>query len=232
MNCFKIKKVLTKIRGTLGMKTIKLGRKRLIIYLVAMLILACGVTYAALKPDSVSKLFGKQQSESLKNTGDSIVATIDGEKITKKGFDTYKLFLNGGDQSQLSDKQVLDKILDRQVIYNQAIKEGISVSDDEISSSIKSAQESIKAVSSQYESFKEYLSGLNMTENQYWESVKPTYKKALICGKYKNALKEKYIQANNIKNKNSTEIDSEFRDFYAQKVKDLKAKTKVESFIK
>lgn len=39
-------------------------------------------------------MFGKQQADVLSKAGDGAVATVDGEKITKKGVDTYKLFLN------------------------------------------------------------------------------------------------------------------------------------------
>ncbi|WP_083826378.1 SurA N-terminal domain-containing protein [Clostridium sp. BNL1100] len=156
-----------------------------------------------------------------------MVATINGEKITKKGFDTYKVMINS--ENKLSDKEILDKIVESHVVYMQAVKEGFHVSDQQVEAAIKSAQEAIKMDSKQYEAFKEYLSGLKISENEYWESVKPAYKKALIRGAYNNALKQKFNKA---KIENNNEHNSKFSEFYKQKIKDLKSKTKAESFLK
>ena len=196
--------------------------------LTLVIILFCGIVYAT-QGDNLAMIFGKQQAEILANAGDSIVATIDGEKITKKGFDSYKLFVNSG-ETKLSDSQILDKILERKVIYDEAVKDGIVATDEEIANAIKTAQSVISESNDQYISFKDYISGLNMTEDQYWESVKPAYKKFVTCGKFKNALKVKYSNDNKIADK--TELNNKFRDFYYQYVGDLKSKAKVESEIK
>lgn len=71
-----------------------------------------------------------------------------------------------------------------------------------------------------YSAFIEYLNGLNMTENQYWESVKPAYKKFISCGKLKNSMKQKYAEDNNIKDK--IKLDKEFRLYYSKFLSDLK----------
>ncbi len=210
------------------MKSIN-NKKMVIGIVVTASILICGVVgYTSAKSESVAKLFGIEQSQALSNAGKDIVATIDGEKITKKGFDTYKLIIDY--ENKLSDEEILNKIVDRQIVYKQAIKEGFLVSDQQVEAAIKSAQEEIKMDSKQYEAFKEYFSGLNMSEDEYWESVKPAYKKALTCGAYKNALKKKFKTDNKIEDQN--ELNSKFSEFYNQKVKDIKSKTKVQSFLK
>lgn len=204
-------------------------RKKIIGIVIAAIILVCGILgYTAANSESAAKLFGKKQSQALANAGDDIVAIVDEEKITKKGFDTYKIML--GSENKLSDEQILDKIVERQVVYMQAVKEGLLASDDQVDSAIKSAQEAIKMDSKQYEAYKEYFSGLNMSEDEYWESVKPAYKKALTCGAYKNKLKQKFRKDKRIEN--AKELNSKFNDFYKQKVKQLKSQAKVQSFIK
>lgn len=211
---------------------VKYNKRKITIALVIVIsiLVFSAVGYAAIQNNTVAKLLGIEQSKALSSAGNDIVATVDGEKITKKGFDTYKLFLNSNEGNKLSDQQILDKILDRQVVYNQAIKEGMTASDEEVNSAIKSAQEAIKLDNKQYEAFKEYISGLNLSEDEYWESVKPAYKKALTCGKYKNVLKGKYKEENKIQD--AKELNSKFPDFYNQKVYELKSKIKVESFLK
>jgi hypothetical protein len=204
-------------------------RKKVISIVITALVLVCGIVgYTAANSESVAKLFGKAQSQALTNAGNGIVAIVDGEKITKKGFDTYKIML--GSENKLSDEEILDKIVERKVEYTQAVKEGLLASDEQVDSAIKYAQETIKMDSKQYDAFKEYISGLNMSEDEYWVSVKPAYKKALTCGAYKKTLKQKFKKDNKIENAN--ELNSKFSEFYNQKVKQLKGQAKVQSFIK
>ncbi|QNU68419.1 SurA N-terminal domain-containing protein [Ruminiclostridium herbifermentans] len=211
------------------MRKLKTKRKVLVIFTIfAIATLACCIGYAV-SNDSIANLFGKKHAEVLKNAGDDIVATVDGEKITKKGFDTYKLFLSNS-KDDMSDQQILDKIIERNILYDLAIKESYSASDSELSSVIKTAQDVIKSDSQQYEAFKEYLIGLSMSEDEYWEIVIPAYEKAVTCGKYKKALKENFKKENKIVDEE--ELNTKFNDFYNQKVKNAKSKLKVETYFK
>lgn len=124
----------------------------------------------------------------------------------------------------------MGKILDRQVVYKEALKEGVTVSDTEISNAINVAKETLSSFPEQDAAFKEYIKGLNFTEDQYWESVKSAYEKALIIGKYKNSLKDKFAKDNNITDK--IELDAKFKAVYDQQVKDLENKAVIESTIK
>ncbi len=203
-------------------------KKKAIIIAVTAVILICGIGgYTFAKSESAAKLFGIKQSQTLANAGDDIVATIDGEKISKKGFDTYKAMINS--ENKLSDKDILNKIVESHVVYTQAVKEGFHVSDQQVEAAIKSSQETLKKDSKQYEAFKEYIRGLNMSENEYWESVKPAYKKTLMRGAYKNALKEKFKKD---KLENNDELNTNFSEYYSQIIKDLISQAKVESFLK
>ena len=116
----------------------------------------------------------------LDNAGNNVVAIINGEKITKKGFDSYKLFVNSG-ENKLTDSQILDTILERKMIYDNAVQGGIVATNEEIANAIKTAQNVTKENSERYEAFKDYLNGLNMTEDQYWESVKPRITSYNVC---------------------------------------------------
>lgn len=210
--------------NSLNKRTILLGAAAI----AALLILAAGCS--VLSTGSRAKPTDIEKTSATADKSQDIVARIDGEPVTKKGFDSYKLSLNSGVESKLSDEQILDKIVERQVVYNQAIKEGMTASESEVDSAVKAAQEAIESESKQYEAFKDYISGLNLTEEAYWESVRPAYKKALTCGKYKNSLKAKFNEDN--KEKAIHDLNAEFSKFYDEKVKALVEKAKVESFLK
>ncbi len=202
-------------------------KKVIIIAVTAVILICCIGGYTFSKSESAAKLFGMKQSQELTNAGNDIVATIDGEKISKKGFDTYKAMINS--ENKLSDKEILDKIVESHVVYTQAVKEGFHVSDQQVEAAIKSNQETLKKDSKQYEAFKEYIRGLKMNEDEYWESVKPAYKKTLMRGAYKNALKEKFKK---VKLESNDEINTNFSEYYNRKIKDLISHTKVQSFLK
>ncbi len=195
--------------------------------IAALLVLAAGCsalsTGSRAKPTDI-------ENTSVPVKSQDIVARIDGEPVAKKVFDSYKLSLNSGVESKLSDEQILDKIIDRQVVCNQAVKEGMTVSEAEVDSGVKAARETMEADRETYAAFREYVKGLGLTEEAYWESVRPVYNKALTCGKYKKALKAKFREDN--KEKAIHDLNAEFTKFYDEKVKALVEKAKVESFLK
>lgn len=192
-------------------------------------IVVCIVGYAV-NGENIFRLFQNNKKEVLSHKGEEIVAIVDGEKITRKGFDSYKNIINSN-TAKLTDKQVLDKIIESQVIYNQAVKEGLKASDKEVDKAIKTAQDDLmKFDDQQYNNFKKYIGSLNMSEDEYWESVKPNYEKTLIRGKYRNSLKEKYSKDG--MNKAPSELDKNFNEYYNKKIKDLISKAKIQILIK
>ncbi len=210
--------------NSLNKRTILLGAAAV----AALLILAAGCS--ALSTGSRAMPSDIEKTSATADKSQDIVVRIDGEPVTKKGFDSYKLSLNSGVESKLSDEQILDKLVDRQVVYNQAVKEGMTASEAEVDSGVKAARETMEADSETYAAFREYVKGLGLTEEAYWESVRPAYRKALTCGKYKKAQKDKYIKDN--KEKAISDLNSEFLKYYDEKVKALVEKAKVESFLK
>lgn len=129
-----------------------------------------------------------QQHKVLENSSDnSSIAT--NTAITKNGFEIYKaaLNLNKNDKDKLSDQQILDKITKRQSLYDEAIKNNITVSDAYVNQMIQSAKDNISNNSELKQQFQDYLAGAKLSEDEYWKNAKPTYKEALIIGKYLNS---------------------------------------------
>lgn len=157
-----------------------------------------------------------------------IVAVIDGEKITKEGFEAYKLLLTDNEKVKMTDHEILDKIIQRQVIYNQALMEGLSVSEAEVTAAISAAREVIENDVNNA-AFLQSISALNCTVDQYWSDVRPVYRKALLCGKYKNQLKEEFNAEKSTTA--SKKLSSTFDDYYNLKIKELISRAKIESYI-
>ncbi|HEX2925492.1 MAG TPA: SurA N-terminal domain-containing protein [Ruminiclostridium sp.] len=209
------------------------SKKSLVIIIISIAVIAVYIAGYATNSGFEARFFGTKEQVSSQKKED-IVATIDGEKITQNGFDSYKNGLNTGRQTKLTDKQVLDKIIERQVIYDEAVKEGFSVTDEEVDKEINTSRDALTRNPEEYKSMKAYIISLNMTEDEYWKIQKPVYKKGLIIGKYKTAEKQKYMK--DVMSKATSEVDKNFDEYFNKyfnkKVKELISKAKIQIFIK
>lgn len=192
------------------------------ISLVLVLIVSLLIVYAVDKSSNMS-LVGKRLKE-IRSKEDKIIVTVDGKKITQNEFDVQKISRELG-KTNLSDKEILDSLIEKQVVYNEAIKKGITISEEKIDEIIKLNQESIKQNPEYYEQLKGIIDGLGVTEDQYWIDAKPIYKKILIMGEYKNNfLKAKFME----ENKDISNINEKYKEYYKKHIDNLKAEAKIE----
>lgn len=202
--------------------------KRTITILISAIcvILLIGSTAFAIQQKSKMKSVGQQQKDiyAAANANDS-VATVDGIPITKKAFDTFKVMYSNSDQKP-TDKEVLDMIVERQLLHKQAEKEGITISDEQLNNAIEKMKQDLHNDTQSYSDFKDYIAGLNITEEQYWEQSKPVYKKALAVGQLKSRLKQQYEAEH--KSEDAQVVEKNFGEFYKSYVSDLKQKVKID----
>lgn len=201
--------------------------KRLFIILVILVAVAsCIVLYANQYNPMFN--FGQKLKSIYDKNDETIVAIIDDTKITMKQFEAYKYTLNDSKQKMFSDREILDMLIDKELFYKEALNNGVSVSDSVVDETIKSQKELITKNEHEYNQIKDYIAGLGITEEQYWENSKTGYKRALICGQYKKILKKAYAEKNNIKDQN--ELNKQFEEYYKSYIKELKSRSKVEYY--
>lgn len=203
--------------------------KKLFIILVVLVAMVSFVVLYANQDSSIFD-FGQNVKSIIDKNDVTIVATIDDFKITMKQFEAYKLTINSSKDGQkmLSDKEILDMLIDRELFYKEALNNGVSVSDSVVDETIKSQKELLANNEHEYNQVKDYIAGFGITEEQYWENAKPAYKKALICGQYKKILKKAYAEKNKIKDQN--ELNNQFEEYYKNNIKVLKSKCKIEYY--
>jgi hypothetical protein len=230
------------------MKTFK-SNKKLLIILVAVLTAAAlvyGVVHAASLDRSkdgvvhassmgdLGKDVGGLVSDAVAanekdGSGSDVVATINGSDVTKNEFDMYKAFTNYN--HDYSDKELLDKIIEKTVLFDEATAEGFSVTDNEINAEIEKVRDLIAKDPEQSDFFKNFIDGLGMTEEEYWEKIVfPGYKEVFTINKLSDSLKQKFAEENNITD--PAELSSSFRDFYKEYKVDLISKADVQTRIK
>lgn len=159
----------------------------------------------------------------------SVVATIGSTSISKKDFDTYKALLSLHSHN-VSNKQVLDKIVEREVWYNEALKHNSTVSDHAVDQMVSTIKATIEGNAELSKELHEYLSGIGFSDSQYWERAKPLYKKAFIIGNYKSSLESVFKQKNHTVSEQ--DLANQFDAYCNNLTNQFKAKEKIKYFIK
>lgn len=194
------------------------------ILLVLVLIVSLIIVYAVDENTNIS-LVGKRLKE-IRSKEDKVIVIIDGEEITQNEFDVQSISRELGNANQ-TDKEILDSLIEKQVVYNEAVRKGITISEDRIDEIIKLNQQSIKQNSEYYKQLRGIIDGLGITEEQYWKDAIPIYNKILVMGEYKNNyLKLKFMEEN--KNKDITNISEEYKEYYKKHIESLKVEAKIE----
>jgi parvulin-like peptidyl-prolyl isomerase len=170
---------------------------------IAILVIGVAIVLFALnrKPsasDNTSEISPEEASKG------AVAATVNGKSITLTEVDRIVGQQSGGQQTQLSGRelaqarlQVLSSLIDREVLFQRAEKEGLLPSEDEINQYINSQKTQAGLTEEQYQKrLKEY--------NQTSESLREEARKQLAIEK--------------LQGKNNSKIgppsDSEIADFY------------------
>jgi parvulin-like peptidyl-prolyl isomerase len=199
-----------------------IARTTLIIGLIALIGIA---TVFAANLDDVMFQLGERTRELDEDKG-YVIAVVDGTEILSKDLEILKI------SSDLAEKEVdeaeaLDKLIEKQLVYNAAIESGIDVSDSEVDRIIEQTKQALEQDDDANAQQAEYIAGLGISEEEYWEMVKPIYKKMLIMGKYKNSfIKEQFIKENNITDAKA--IEQEYAEYFKEHVESLKSKANIE----
>lgn len=171
------------------------------------------------------KLIGQQQKSIMSSNNNIVVARINGYEITKNTFDEYKL-LSGNSRS---DQELLNQIIERHLLYQEATKKNISISNEQIEKALQESKYTLNRAPELYKKMLQYWEGLGMTEDQYWEYTKPVYEKSLMCGEYKDQLKSNYKATSKIKD--TKQLNDAFDQYFKDFIADLKKQSAIEIFI-
>lgn len=195
--------------------------------------LACVIVYAA-SFGALGMAVGSRVADAVadnekEGTGGIAVATINGDDVTKNEFDMYKAFTNYN--HDYSDKELLDKMIEIKVLYDEATAEGFFVTDDEINAQIEKVKILIAQDPEQSDFFKNFIDGLGMTEEEYWqEIVFPGYIEVFTINKLSDSLKEKFAEENNITD--PAQLTDRFKDYFAEYKEILISKADIKTDIR
>ncbi len=220
---------------------------KLIIACIAAILLVTGVLVLSLINSKASNrantedvLFGltpelnsftEKTAEAEGNNDDDnkAVAKIEDTIITKESFDSYKALWKAADKVP-SDSELLDKIIRNEAVYINALKEGITVSDEDLEKALQEQKNSYSSDEEIKNTIDALSESLNITVDQYWERLKPAVKKVMIRGKYKDKIKKNFM-SENIDYAPGNDFRDKFNKYYEDKISDLMKNMKIEKYI-
>lgn len=206
---------------------------KLIIICIAVILLVTAVLVLAIgnsKANNGEDDFIADEENSTEAEGNdddnTPVAKIEDTIITKESFDDYKALWKDADTVP-SDSELLDRIIKDEVVYITALKEGVTVSDEELENALQAEKNGYSSDEKTKNATDALCESRNITVDQYWERLKPGIKKAMIRGKYKEKMKEEYKEEFM-----SDDIDyTDFDKYYEDKISDLMKKMKIKKYI-
>lgn len=166
----------------------------------------------------------EKDTVTVEQTGKTL-ATFDGGKITTGDVDNFKNYR----QDNLPDKQALEMIIERELLYKEAQAQCLTATLKETRAESDRAKNTLE----QYETeqnkkmFQDEIKKLNISESEYWNNYYPKQLiKPLTVGKMKNSFKNKIYKdiINNHSDWGQPEIEKGSKEAYDKAINDLKSK--------
>lgn len=125
----------------------------------------------------------------LKFEGDTI-------RITKRDFDRVaaKKALYGDKNAAAHTRE---ELLQREALYQMAVKAGYTVSDEELSAYMEQFKEDMRTATNADE-FAAYLEGAGLTMDEYCQLFGWTYRQDMVLTAYFEPLRQEFLQKNNL----------------------------------
>lgn len=152
---------------------------------ILMCICVLFVAVVAISASNVSSHFfqwGKLENQGAVSHFDSLAFQGDTIAVSKQEFDllTRRHELQGDENSADSAK---DYLLKREAMYQLAVQNGCTVTDQEVADYMDSIKASFQEAEN-YDDFQAFLDGAEMTMDEYWDSQYEVLKKELVVNQY------------------------------------------------
>lgn len=176
----------------------------LVAVMICVIISICGFSFAQASSTKESIYFqlGELEREYINNSinnvekeiaikgNDFTISSIDLEYYTKRHelIDSF----NTSDSHTTENNSASNYLIERETVYSNALKSGITISDLELKEYIQKQVNEFNSLEPD-ENIKLYLDGLKMTWDEYWNNPMQIeiLKRDLVNSKYKDQLREK-----------------------------------------
>ena len=198
----------------------------IVVSLCMISILVAGGVYAG--KNMTFFRWGKQTAGINETASATIVANVNGVGIPKTKFDSYKAGLANA-SGTFTDKEILDKLIEQEVIMQEIQRLGYSVTEAEVTKFNDERFELLDDDPVAYQIVKDYVDGLGITMEEYKEMSKEVSKTALLANKYKADMMSEFENSNSqIKTYSLRQKEEKFEEYFEKKIEELSKKAKIE----
>ena len=149
--------------------------------------------------------FGQLQRNVNENTKDNkILVSVNKEGISDRQIETYMALSADG----LTKEEAKQKLINDRLLIQNAKKKGIVVSDEEVKQYIDESKQYQNDNPELAQPIYDYIAGLGITEDEYWNMMEPSIKERMYIGKLKKQLRTDFEQQYTYKNsKNAVQFE-------------------------
>lgn len=157
----------------------------------------------------------RKERDRLKDAGEYDPKKIDKEQIKKKAENVAERF---GMSVSEAEEKITTNSIEKKALYMAAEDAGVTVSDDEVTAEINKIKELFVGDPEGKKELDAEIAGMGMTEDEYWEYLRPQYKSNIIVNKYLKMMYEKKCDEEGIAmdSKEFAEKQSEWRKTIAE----------------
>lgn len=202
--------------------------KRFITFIIFVLIIVCGYVFYE---NSQYVAY----ADNIVNTNSKVLAKVGDKVITQDDIKNYNDSNQNDLLKNLTDKDILNKLIEDNVLIKAAKDEGVKVTKNEVQKIIgqnKAVLEKGSANSTDGKMDK-LAKDLGITLEKYWNTYAPkAYASVIAISKERNGIKDKIISDISKSHPNWSQIENEksIKDMYEKKIDELKKKYAVEIF--
>ena len=165
-----------------------------------ILILSIVASYGVVNAVSKARQLGLESKKINSSSTAKDLAKVGSVKINAKDVENYKINMklqqayieiSGASEvvPQMTDKEVLDKLIENAALYLEAEKLGLVVPEKTVNDYIASMKKAfIVDKSKELNLLRDYVDGLGITLNEYIDNIKPLYIKLMSVGRLRSVL--------------------------------------------
>ncbi len=150
--------------------------------------------YASALVPRDNQTVAEKDAELVRNANEVLIGKIDGEDYY--AFDpqiTQERYALLGGQAEPPEEQA-ERILKNEAAYRELTAMGKAVGDEELDEYISEQRRLMPEDEEGYDLFLKFCSAHEMTEEEYWQSVRELYRKNLTLANYETELRESLEQ--------------------------------------
>jgi len=154
-------------------------------------------------------------------------AKVAGRKVT---FGEMRVFKQNRNE-YISDKQALDLLIEREVLFEEAKTLNVTVSPEDVKQEVHRAKMDFVTSGSEEEEemLHEQIKILGLSYDQYWDEYLPqSYAKLKTMVRMKKVIRDQIEESNNM---SSEKMKKEYDKLYQEKIEELKQKYGVEYYL-